>query len=214
MYLSEVAPAKWRGAFASAYNAFSVSGALLATITNYFTDDIPRWGWRLSLGLAGVPGTLLALGAFFVSDTPSSLVLRGRHDQARAALRRIRGANADVESELRDIVHAVEEANRNDKGAFHRLFSRQYRQYLLVGMAVPVLYELTGVSVISVFLPVVFRTVGFSSQKAILGSVFNFTVNLVATVLSTFVMDHTGRRPLLIVGGLCATLCQVIHLSP
>lgn len=125
-------------------------------------------------------------------------------------MQRIRGADADVKSELKDIIRAVEEANRNDEGAFQRLFSRQCRQYLLVGMAVPVLYELTGVSVLGVFLPVVFQTVGFSSQKAILGSVINFAVNLAATLLSTFVMDHTGRRSLLVVSGLCVTLCQVI----
>ncbi|CAN6180548.1 unnamed protein product [Urochloa humidicola] len=221
VYLSETAPAKWRGAFASAYNAFSVTGTVSATVTNYFTDVIPGWGWRLSLGLGAVPGALLAMGAFFVSDTPSSLVLRGRHEQARAALQRIRGADANIESELKDIVRAVEEANRNDDGAFRRLFSRQYRPYLIVGVALPMLYELTGVSVIGSFLPVVFRTVGFSSRKAILGSVINFSVNLVATLVSTFVMDHTGRRSLLIVGGLCATLCQVsislimaAHLSP
>ncbi|KAF8731886.1 hypothetical protein HU200_015830 [Digitaria exilis] len=209
VYHSETAPAKWRGAFASAYNAFSVMGTLSATVTNYFTDEIPGWGWRVSLGLAGVPGTLLAVGALFVSDTPSSLVLRGHTDKARAALRRIRGANADVDGELKDIVGAVEAASRNDDGAFRRLFSKEYRQYLVVGVALPVFYELTGVSVISVFLPVVFRTVGFSSQKAILGAVINFSVNLVATLLSSFVMDRTGRRFLLVAGGLCATVCQV-----
>ncbi|CAL5089362.1 unnamed protein product [Urochloa decumbens] len=209
VYLSEVAPAKWRGAFASAFGVFVILGAIFATVTNYFTNDIPGWGWRVSLGLAGAPGTLLVVGAFFVSDTPSSLVLRGRPDQARAALLRIRGADADVEAELKDIVRAVEEANRNDEGAFRRLFSRQYRQYLLVGVAIPVLYELTGINVINIFMPVVFRTVGFSSKKAILGSVINFLVNLVATLLSGSIMDHTGRRILLIVGGLCVTICQV-----
>ncbi|CAL5079226.1 unnamed protein product [Urochloa decumbens] len=189
-----------------AFGVFVILGAIFATVTNYFTNDIPGWGWRVSLGLAGAPGTLLVVGTFFVSDTPSSLVLRGRPDQARAALLRIRGADADVEAELKDIVRAVEEANRNDEGAFRRLFSRQY---LLVGVAIPVLYELTGINVINIFMPVVFRTVGFSSKKAILGSVINFLVNLVATLLSGSIMDHTGRRILLIVGGLCVTICQV-----
>ena len=57
VYLSETAPAKWRGAFTSAYNAFVVIGILSATITNYFTNRIPGWGWRVSLGLAAVPGS-------------------------------------------------------------------------------------------------------------------------------------------------------------
>ncbi|KAL6639549.1 hypothetical protein ACP70R_023279 [Stipagrostis hirtigluma subsp. patula] len=209
VYLSETAPAKWRGTLASIYNAFGVTGALLANVTNYFTDRIPGWGWRVSLGLAAIPATILIFGAFFISDSPSSLVLRGHPEKARAALQRIRGTNADIDSELKDIMRVVEEAQRNEAGAYQRLFSKQYRPYLKVGIALPALYELLGISVISTFMPVLFRTVGFSSQKAILGTVINLTVNLVATLLATLIMDHTGRRILLIIGGLGVVLLEV-----
>lgn len=76
-------------------------------------------------------------------------------------------------------------------------------------MAIPMFYQFTGQIVISVFSPVLFRTVGFNSQKAILGSVINSITNLVATVLSTSVMDRTGRRFLFIVGGIGMMICQV-----
>ncbi|TVU40021.1 hypothetical protein EJB05_13466, partial [Eragrostis curvula] len=194
--LSETAPAKWRGAFASAYTAFSVTGHLFATVTNISLTD--PW-----LGLARLPrpGGHPKRRAFFVSDTPSSLVLRGHPDKARAALRRFRGPDADVDGELKDIIRAVDEANRNEDGAFRRLFSKEYRHCMVIGVAIPVFYELTGISAISIFLPVLFRTVGFGSQKAILGSVINSTVSLVATLLASSVMDLTGRRILYIVGG-------------
>ncbi|EEE61102.1 sugar transport protein MST1-like [Oryza sativa Japonica Group] len=209
VYLSETAPARWRGAFTSAYNAFVVIGILSATITNYFTNRIPGWGWRVSLGLAAVPGTIIVAGSLFIPDTPSSLVLRGHHDRARAALQRIRGAGADVDAELKDIVRAVDEARQNEAGAFRRLFSRRYRHCLAVGLGIPVFYEFTGMIVISIFSPVLFRTVGFNSQKAILGSVINSMTNLASTLLSTSVMDRTGRRPLFIVGGVGMMLCEV-----
>ncbi|XP_047064183.1 sugar transport protein MST1-like [Lolium rigidum] len=209
VYLSETAPARWRGAFTSAYNTFVVIGILSATITNYITNRIPGWGWRVSLGLAAVPGVIIVLGAFFIPDTPSSLVLRGHPDKARAALQRIRGRHASVDAEFKDIVRAVDEARQNDVGAYRRLFSKEYRHYLVVGLAIPVFYQFTGMIVISVFSPVLFRTVGFTSQKAILGSVINSITNLVATVLSTFIMDRTGRRFLFIVGGIGMMLCEV-----
>ncbi|CAL5076437.1 unnamed protein product [Urochloa decumbens] len=122
-----------------------------------------------------IPGITLAIGTFFVSDTPSSLVLRGHIEQARATLQRIRGMDADVDSELKDIVRAVDQAHRNEDGAFKRLFSKEYR------------------------------------QMAILGSVINTVVNLVATVLSSFIMDHTGRRSLFVVGGLGMVFCEVAN---
>lgn len=214
VYLSETAPARWRGAFTSSFNTFVVIGILSATITNYFTNRIPGWGWRVSLGLAAVPGVIVVVGAFFIPDTPSSLVLRGQPDGARAALQRIRGDGTNIDAEFKDIVHAVDEARRNDVGSFRRLFSKQYRHYLVAGLAVPVFYEFTGMIVIAVFSPVLFRTVGFNSQKAILGSVINSMTNLVATVLSSFVMDRTGRRFLLIVGGIGMLLCEVLPIMP
>lgn len=182
---------------------------LCATITNYFTNHIPGWGWRVSLGLAAIPSTIIVVGAFFVSDTPSSLVVRGHPDQARAALQRVRGPDADIDAEFEDIVRAVDEARQNEEGTFKRLFSKQYRHYLVVGVAIPVFFEFTGMIVIALFSPVLFRTVGFSNQKANLGSVINSLTNLVATILSSFVMDRTGRRFLFIVRGLGMMLCQV-----
>ncbi|GJN02742.1 hypothetical protein PR202_ga20123 [Eleusine coracana subsp. coracana] len=208
VYLSETAPTKWRGAFTSAYNAFVVIGILSATVTNYFTNRI-EWGWRLSLGPAAVPGAVIVLESLFVSDTPISLVMRGQHDQARAALQRIRGADTDIDAEFKGIIRAVEVARQNDEGAFRRLFSKEYRHYLAIGVAIPVFYEFTGMIVISVFSPVLFRTVGFNSQKAILGSVINSMTNLASTLVATFVVDRVGRRVLFIIGGLGMMLCEV-----
>ncbi|CAL5027135.1 unnamed protein product [Urochloa decumbens] len=209
VYLSESAPARWRGAFTSAYNAFIVIGILFATVTNYFTDRIPVWGWRVSLGLAAIPSVVIVAGAFFVSDTPSSLVLRGYPHRVRATLQHIRGPHADVDAEFKDIVLAADQAHKNDKGAFKRLFSKQYRQYLVIGVAIPVFYGFTGMVVIAMFSPLLFRTVGFSSQNAILGSVINSAINLVATLLSSFVMDRIGRKFLFIFGGLGMMICEV-----
>ncbi|TVU34644.1 hypothetical protein EJB05_16487, partial [Eragrostis curvula] len=209
VYLAETAPAKWRGAFTSAYNAFAVFGILAATVTNYFTNRIPGWGWRVSLGLAGVPGIIIVVGALFVPDTPSSLLLRGHPDRARAALRRIRGPDSDIDFEFKDIVLAADEARKNEDGAFRRLFSKPYRQCLVVGLGIPVFFKLTGIIIIAVLTPVLFRTVGFNSEKAMLGTVINSMTNLTATLLSSTVMDRTGRRLLFIVGGTGLMLCEV-----
>ncbi|KAJ1271290.1 hypothetical protein BS78_06G117800 [Paspalum vaginatum] len=122
LYLSETAPARWRGAFTLAYNTFVVIGILSATVTNYFTNRIPEWGCRVSLGLAAVPGAVI-------------------HGRARAALQRIRWDGADVDAEFKDIVRAVDVARQNDDGAFRRLFSKEYRHCLAIGAAIPVFYD-------------------------------------------------------------------------
>ncbi|KAF0890343.1 hypothetical protein E2562_002742 [Oryza meyeriana var. granulata] len=209
LYLAETAPARWRGAFTSAYHFFLVLGTVAATAANYFTDRIPGWGWRVSLGLAAVPAAVIVVGALFVPDTPSSLVLRGHQEKARASLQRVRGADADVDAEFKDIIRAVEQARRNDEGAFRRLRGEGYRHYLVMVVAIPTFFDLTGMIVISVFSPVLFRTVGFSSQKAILGSIILSLVNLCSVVVSSFAIDRVGRRVLFLAGGTVMMLCQV-----
>ncbi|KAG2566610.1 hypothetical protein PVAP13_7NG182400 [Panicum virgatum] len=209
LYLAETSPARCRGAFTTAYNIFLVLGSLAATVANYFTNRIIGWGWRVSLGLAAVPAAIVVLGALLVPDTPSSLVLRGDTDGARASLQRLRGPGADTEAEFKDIVRAVEEARRNDEGAYKRLRGDGYRHYLVMVMAIPSFFDLTGVIVMAVFSPLLFRTVGFSSQKAILGSVILSLVNLTSSLLSSFVMDRTGRRFLFLAGGAAMIICQL-----
>ncbi|KAL6841616.1 hypothetical protein ACP4OV_028555 [Aristida adscensionis] len=53
-------------------------GSLAANIINFGAEKIKGgWGWRLSLGLAGVPAVFFTLGAIFLPETPNSLVQQG-----------------------------------------------------------------------------------------------------------------------------------------
>lgn len=84
-----------------------VSGILIAQLINIGTYNIRPWGWRLSLGLAAVPGTILLLGGLFLPDSPNSLIERGQFEKGKQVLQRIRGTQ-QVEEEYAIIVAAQE----------------------------------------------------------------------------------------------------------
>ncbi|CAO2149478.1 unnamed protein product [Urochloa humidicola] len=109
LYLSEMAPARYRGAFSNGYQLTLCLGSLAANVINYGTDKIAGgWGWRLSLGLAAVPAALFTLGAVFLPETPNSLVQQGAdRDKVRALLKKIRGTDAAIDAELADILTAA-----------------------------------------------------------------------------------------------------------
>lgn len=99
------------------------------------------WGWRLSLGLAGVPASLLTVGALFVVDTPNSLIERGHHEEGKAVLKKIRGID-NVEPEYLEIVEASRIA-KAVKHPFRNLLMRRNRPQLIIAVALQVSFDST-----------------------------------------------------------------------
>ncbi|XP_051217629.1 sugar transport protein MST1 [Lolium perenne] len=211
LYLAEMAPARWRGSLTLGFQFFVSLGILIANLVNYGTARL-TWGWRLSLGLAGAPALIMFVGAFFLTDTPSSFVMRGKEDLARAALVRVRGPSADVEAELRDIARAVEAARGREEGAFRRLFAvREYRPHLIFAFVLPLCHQLSGMMVLTFFSPLVFRIAGFGSNAALMGAVILASVKFGSLILSTLVIDRYGRKALVIAGAVIMVVCQVAN---
>ncbi|KAJ0975016.1 hypothetical protein J5N97_016981 [Dioscorea zingiberensis] len=211
LYLAEVAPARWRGAMTTAFQFFIAIGAFAANLTNYITSRIPNWGWRLSLGLAAVPASILIVATLFIPDTPSSLLHRGKHTAARTALLRLRGPMANIEAELKDIASLIEaaEARDGDEGQFRRMLRRRYRPHLVMAVLIPLSQQLTGVVLAAFFTPVLFRTVGFGSDSALMSAVILGVVFLISILIASVVIDRYGRRFLFFHGGLQIIICEV-----
>lgn len=106
-------------------------GIWVAQWINYGTQNMHPHGWRLSVGLAIVPALILFLGSLIIPDTPNSLVYRGKIEQARRCLERVRGT-PNVDAEFADIVEAVENGKNVNKWA---IFQRKYRPVLVSGFA-------------------------------------------------------------------------------
>ena len=64
IYTAEMAPPKWRGRLNTLVQLGTISGIVVANAINIATNSL-LWGWRLSLGLAVVPGLVLVLGKHF-----------------------------------------------------------------------------------------------------------------------------------------------------
>ncbi|GAB2289428.1 Hexose carrier protein hex6 [Dionaea muscipula] len=140
LYLSEMAPAKYRGAFNNGFQLSIGIGALTANLINFGTEKIKGgWGWRVSLAMAAIPASVLALGALFLPETPNSLIQRTNdHQRASKMLQRIRGTS-DVQQELDDLIEAGSTSNATDNSmkSFRMLPQRRYRPQLVMAVAIP-----------------------------------------------------------------------------
>ncbi|KAK7321178.1 hypothetical protein VNO77_31542 [Canavalia gladiata] len=208
VYLSEIAPPKWRGALNTGFQFFIGLGVVAANCINYGTARL-RYGWRLSLGLATVPAIMMTIGAFLIPDTPSSLVERGQIDQARHALRKVRGSTIDVEPELEQLIRYSQVSKEREQESFMTIFQKQYRPQLVMAFAIPLSQQLTGINIVAFYAPNLFQSVGFGHNSALLSVVILGLVNLASILVSAAIVDRFGRRFLFIVGGIQMLLCMI-----
>ncbi|KAA8519892.1 hypothetical protein F0562_014198 [Nyssa sinensis] len=208
LYLSEMAPYKFRGALNIGFQLSITIGILVANVLNYFFAKIKGgWGWRLSLGGAVVPALIITVGSLILTETPNSMIERGKNEEARAKLIRIRGVD-NVDEEFNDLV-AASEASKKVEHPWRNLLQRKYRPHLTMAILIPFFQQLTGINVIMFYAPVLFKTIGFGSDASLMSAVITGCVNVIATMVSIYGVDKWGRRFLFLEGGIQMLLCQI-----
>ncbi|XP_074581860.1 sugar transport protein MST6-like [Curcuma longa] len=209
LYLAEMAPMKIRGTLNISFQLMITIGIFVAHLVNYGTSKINgNLGWRLSLGLAGVPAILVAVGALFLPDTPNSMIERNKTEKAKAMLREIRGTD-DIDAEYEDLV-AASKQSQGVKHPFKTLLGRKYRPQLVMSILIPGLQQLTGINVVMFYAPVLFKTIGFGTEASLMSAVITGLVNVLSTIVSIVTVDRVGRRVLFLEGGLQMIAAQVI----
>ncbi|XP_073000150.1 sugar transport protein MST4-like [Typha latifolia] len=196
LFLSEIAPVHIRGGLNILFQLDVTIGILIAGVTNFYAAHIHPWGWRLSLGLAGIPAALLCLGSLLITETPTSLIERDKLSEGLAVLKKIRGTN-NVDEEYQEILRASETARRA-KQPFRKLMLRSSRPPLVIAVALQFFQQLTGINAIMFYAPVLFQTVGFKSDASLLSSIIMGSVNVLSTVISLVLVDRVGRKLLLL----------------
>lgn len=201
LFLSEIAPTRIRGALNILFQLNITIGILFANLINYGTSKIKGgWGWRISLGLAGVPALLLTVGALLVVDTPNSLIERGRLDEGKKVLKRIRGTE-NVEPEYLELVEASR-ISKEVKHPFRNLLLKRNRPQIIIAIMLQIFQQLTGINAIMFYAPVLFSTLGFKGDASLYSAVITGAVNVLSTVVSIYSVDKLGRRFLLLEAGI------------
>jgi sugar porter (SP) family MFS transporter len=214
LYISEISPANARGWQVSLFQLAVTVGILAAYLADYaFT---PTGAWRWMLGLAVVPGALLGIGMLFLPETPRFLARHGHFDLSRTVLIKIRGTQ-DVEKEFQEIKATSQESAL--RGHISDLLLPALRPALIIGIFLGVFQQITGINTIIYYAPNIIRAAGISSIRgAILATAGIGTVNVIMTLVSMWLVDRVGRRPLLLTGiaGMIVSLGAigfVFHLS-
>ena len=213
MYIAEISPARLRGKMVSLNQLAIISGMLVVYFVNYgialLGDDtwLAARGWRWMFASEALPALLLLALLFLVPESPRFLCRTGRRERAREVLARIGGgewANAEMAR--------IESATGQSVGRWRDLLRPGLRVALVVGIALAILQQVTGINVFLYYAPDIFRSMaGSTTDIALLQTIIVGAVNLTFTVVAILTVDRLGRRPLMLAGaaGMGISLCAI-----
>jgi sugar porter (SP) family MFS transporter len=208
LYISEVSPPRVRGGLVSFNQLAITTGILVAYIVNFALKGVAD-EWRWMLGVAAIPGAVLAVGMLTVPHTPRWLAMQGRDEDARGVLDDLREGDehADVDGELKDI---EEENEREKKTRFGELFTGRLRPMLLVGLVLAIAQQFVGVNTVIYYAPTILSDTGLGNAAALAQTVAVGVTNVVFTIVAVMLLDRLGRRVLLITGTIGLLVALVI----
>ena len=201
MYIAEITPARIRGRMVSANQFAIISGMLVIYFVNYFIarHGDEAWnaatGWRWMFASGAIPSVLFLVLLLWVPESPRWLVEQGLKERARGILSRIGGESfADTE------LSSIEEIVLREKHMPSGLLAPGVKPVLLIGVALAVLQQVTGINVFLYYAPEIFKRLGSGVNAALLQTIIVGAVNMLFTVIAIQTVDAIGRKPLMIVG--------------
>ncbi len=199
VYISEIAPPKYRGRMVISFQANIVFGILIAYVSNYLLaggDD----SWRWMLGIVALPSLVFSLLMLFTPETPRWLLLH-KNDIATAqqVLAITEDSPENVQKAIQEILVSVQQENSNSNES---LFSKKFTWPLLLAFLFSFFNQLSGINAVIYYAPRIFEMTGLGKESALLSTAGIGVFNLIFTIMGWYLIDRFGRRVLMYVGSI------------
>ncbi|PWJ41915.1 sugar porter family MFS transporter [Sediminitomix flava] len=202
VYISEIAPPDQRGRLVTFNQLNIVLGLTIAYFSNYYilqwVDD-PELNWRWMLGVGFFPAVAYFGLLFFIPESPRWLIKKGYDQKAKTILEKI-GGPALAEEEYDCIKKSIEDDENRKEGGLSEFFSKKMKLVLLIGFGIAFFQQVSGINAVLYYAPMIFQSTGGGQDAAFLQSIVVGLVFVGMTIISMFLIDRLGRKPLLVIG--------------
>ncbi|KAM6544287.1 hypothetical protein CsatB_008734 [Cannabis sativa] len=202
VYIAEISPQNLRGSLGSVNQLSVTAGIMLAYLLGLFVP------WRILAVLGALPCIILIPGLFFIPESPRWLAKMGKTDDFEVSLQVLRGFDADISAEVNDIKRSVASSSKRSTINFAELKQRRYYMPLTIGIGLLVLQQISGINGVLFYSSTIFEAAGVKSGNA---ATFGLgAIQVLATLVTTWLVDKAGRRLLLIVSSAGMTLSLLV----
>jgi MFS transporter, SP family, solute carrier family 2 (myo-inositol transporter), member 13 len=229
LYLAECLSASHRGKGTGVFQWLLTLGIVAAAVIgiyySYRVEAVARiadsatvfmfkdQAWRRIFWVSLPPGILFVIGSLFMAESPRWLFLRGKKEQAYAALLRSRTpAQADIElQEMEQTALAAKAPSASGKAIKDSLLRRKYVIPFLLACVILFCNTATGINSIVAYNTNMLLQSGLSDLHAHWGYVLFTFINFAMTVVGMALVDRKGRKFLFILGtsGIIVSLISV-----
>ena len=198
MYITEIAPPKYRGRLTITFQLSIVIGILVAFYADYLLLDIGKNNWRWMFASEGIPAFVFLVLLFFVSRSPRWLMANGKLEEAKKVI-----ISVNNDDEVEDTFKEIRESINSDVAVSGKiLLKKPYFKLVIIGILVGMFNQFTGINIVMYYATDIFRTAGFSTESAIGQTVLIGLTNLIFTLVAMVLIDKIGRKVLLLIGSI------------
>lgn len=202
-YIGEISTPKVRGQWGNAMSFYIYLGRLLINILGGFCS-VP-----LTAYVCMTVPVLFAVLFAFMPESPYYCMMKGKCDEAKASLRRLRRKN-DVEKEFAQLKADVER-QMSETGTWKDLVTIQSnRKALVSGIFLRISQQLGGMAAFTFYTQYIFKEAGGNLDARTSAIIFSFFCT-VTNFCSGITLDRLGRRKAYLLSLIsCATVLLVI----
>lgn len=200
LYIAEIAPADSRGKLVSFNQLAIVGGFMVVYFVNYFISKgggSDEWlntvGWRWMFASEVIPAGLFLGLLFTVPDTPRSLMLKNKSEEALDVLIKVNG-----EEEGRKILSEIKGTVVQTSGS---LLTYGWG-IIIIGVLLSIFQQFVGINVVLYYAPEIFKSIDPDTDGALLLTIIVGIVNFLFTIIAVKTVDKKGRKPLMLIGAL------------
>ncbi len=207
MYVAEVSPPSIRGRLGTLYQLSIIVGIIISYGINYLLRNTGQNNWRWMFLTGVVPSAVFLLCVSIAPESPRFMAMSGRLHEAFLLFERIGGTES-----AHNQISAIRSTMHKEAKGWRGLLRPGVRRALAVSACLAILIHVSGINTIIDYAPAIFQSAGWQVNGALASTIIVGVTQFLFTLVSFWVIDRYGRKPLYIVGssGMALSLLALV----